>query len=223
MVTNVGTLNHYKNVFHIPEKILSCIPQGADTRSQDYYYKNIVRSNRVNLFYAGIFLKDVRDPRRIFTVLKQHRDSVRLKVSGSIDKLFMQGNEHIVFTGEISHAEVYEHYQDSDCVLFLDNSQVLQTSGKIYELLALRLPVLFIYTNPDSPLKKLCESFGHIIFVENDQLALDSTIRNLTDLVVGAQSWLKSHKGKIYDTEQFSWNSRAMEFKKLLCKEIDGR
>jgi len=217
VVTNIGTLNHYKDAFQIAEKKISCIPQGADTNNQPQPYMENPASEKIQIFYAGIFLANIREPGHLFEALRKHTDLAKLKVCGSIDEYFKTGNDFVEFCGEVSHSQVYKNYHSSDCVLFIDNSYGLQTSGKIYELLALRIPILFLYTDTSSPLKLFCEQFGHVIFIENTQPSLDSSIGNgnLGNLIAVAESWLDSDSGA-YDTSQFSWETRAREFERLI-------
>ncbi len=220
IVTNEATAAHYGQEYHIAKELVSCIPQGAQANPPLASSQPNNSSGLIKMVYAGIFIQSIRNPSLLFNALKAYQDSIALTVYGSIDQCFVDGNEHIAFKGEVPHAEVLDRYPDANCVLYIDNSEGMQTSGKIYELLALRMPVLFIYTNHESPVKRLCEAYQHVILCESSATAISSVLNSLDARIKRANEWLESSEGD-YHPEKFSWESRASQYKDVLismCK-----
>ena len=216
VVTNSSTAEYYSNEYAFDKSNIYVIPQGAPIFKNIENKSSKANQNLTNVVYAGVFLESIRDPRRLFSVLKKYSDTIRLSVFGGINKSFSTNNNHIIFNGWKPHSTIITSYDAADCVLFFDNYEGIQTSGKIYELLATRKPILFVYEQVDSVVKKQVEHYGHIIFVHNRSEAYEAIFENLAERLIKANRWFDTDEGKDYNENQFSWQSRALSFKKVL-------
>ena len=221
VVTNDATKHLYADQFGIDTVDLSVIQQGSILPDWAELADSGSSTLPVKLHYAGLFIDSVRDPRKLFTELSGHTISIKVSVAGSIDQIFQANADHIDFVGMIPWENIDSFYRSADCLLFLDNRSGIQTSGKIYELLATRKPILFCYDNTDSQVKKECEDFGHVIFVKNDAQNLKKKLENLPALIEKSRQWLKSEEGISFKTEQFSWNERAVRFRVVINKLLE--
>jgi len=94
-----------------------------------------------------------------------------------------------------------------DIVVFIDNAFGIQTPGKIFEVIASKKPVLFIYSDESTPAFSIAKTYPNIFFAENKKENIISTLEIITR---EAQS--------IYniDVEMFDWRNRAKDFEKAL-------
>ena len=214
ITTNKMTVDYYCDQFGAHAENVSCVPQGAPVSNSKVVFDNSESDHgaeqAVNMVYAGIFIDKARDPRLLFDILKQFQNEIRVQVCGGINQYFKTDNDHVQFRGEIPHSEIHEFYGQGDLLLYIDNSHGIQTSGKIYELLALRKPILFLYSGANSAVKDECSGFGHIIYVQNNELDLQFVLSDIKMRMEQANVWLESNSD--YNISDFSWDTRASQF-----------
>lgn len=216
VVTNEQTKEHYIDNFGIERRAISCVPQGADIVSLPApIFKESAAA--ISIVYAGLFIRRLRDPLVLFDVLRDFQSDVLLRVYGDIDEEFKIGNGHIEFNQSIAHELVFEQYRAADCVLYFDNKEGIQTSGKIFELLGLRMPIVFVYDSENSSVKEMCSHYGHIIFCKNNASSIVTVLSTIDQRVENANHWLKVNESE-YNTQAFSWDERARQFNDVLKK-----
>ena len=223
LVTNRGTAEHYIEDFGVHPDSITVVPQGAKLPVADDKTKVLpgsFQASQIKLRYAGLFIKDIRDPRLLFSKMKDWQSAVKLTVCGGIDSCFVSGNEHVNFIGWLSEDEIDEFFADADCLLYFDNKRGLQTSGKIYELLATKKPILFLYDNPDSLVMSDCAKYGHIRFVRNEPQAIDNCFATFRDWFAEALFWINDAGGSSYDVSDFSWSNRAEKMAAVFDKLV---
>ena len=91
--------------------------------------------------------------------------------------------------------------------MFIDNDNLLQTPGKIYELLAMKIPILYLFT-VDSETKVMLYGVDGIFFVKND----NQEILNFFHRVIN-----KKYSFRFRDwSNSARWERRAKESHEVL-------
>lgn len=208
IVTNEQTKAHYVKQYGLAGEKISIIPQGIDL---DTFQNTEVSKtdSKLSMIYAGAFYPELRDPRLFFEELKNYEDQFNIEVYGKHLSMFRVKQKNISFYGRISQQELSGKYNASDVLLFFDNKEGIQSSGKIFELLALKKPVVFIYDNEDSYAKEIASSYEHIFFIKNNKGDIKRGLKEL-------MSFLKQDFNMSYDINQFSWSVKADQFKQIL-------
>jgi len=212
VVTNGETKDYYLNEFNISSDKLHIIPQGVNDL---YFTQNLKSKNKqsqqIELIYAGMLYPKLRDPSALIEVLKlpQFRSTLKLNLYGSnISSFLDRDHQNIIDNNRISNIELIQKYRNADVLLYVDNAYGIQTSGKIYELISLKKPILFIYDNPNSSVYKDFRDYSNIIFCMNKNSEIQNALDNLS-------SSISEMKIEDYDVQQFSWKERAKKFKEI--------
>lgn len=207
ILTNKYTMDNYIKTFPIlKEKRFGIIPQGANLINLKNKKNKKILIDKINLIYAGIFYPKLREPHELFKAIK-HKKNIYLNIFGA-PNIYKNLDNRISFKGRVSNAKVLEEYQNSDILIFIDNATGFQTSGKIYELLAIRKPILFIYENDNSPTKEILQNYNFIVFTKN----------NYNDIINGINKIITNSDKFIYNfnINEVSWETRANNYKELL-------
>jgi glycosyltransferase involved in cell wall biosynthesis len=204
LVTNTQTALHYHKEFHLPTKKIAVVPQGVDislfTPKSDIHKSD----DKIKLIYAGALYKDLRDP-TIFlnTIANSDFKNIEIILYSEISRFGdFSDIKNISVRSRITHVELIKKYQNSDILIMFDNAYGMQTSGKIYELLALEKPILFIYSNAESALYLEVKEYGNVITCLNNKKTITSFFNNLNNgnLDLGNLG---------YDRDDFSWQKRS--------------
>jgi hypothetical protein len=211
IVTNEETKKHYSSCFNktLKDKIF-VIPQGAVIPRQELKKEiDYKKKKRIILTYAGIFYKNLREPTELFEAVRRFdKIPIVLKIFPKPTKYPNTCPEKIEYYEMMSNDKVFEQYLASDILVFIDNAHGMQSSGKIFELLACKKPILFIYESEKSVTKKNFEKFKGIFFAKNS-----------FQEIVSALEKIYNSFGKIefdFPLEELSWDKRAKEFEKVL-------
>jgi glycosyltransferase involved in cell wall biosynthesis len=208
IVTNDSTKAHYINMFNVKEEDISIITQGIDLET----FPSSPRSNKTakrQLIYAGAFYPKLRDPSLFLKAMEDHSKEFDILIFGNHLPMFRESASESKFLGRVDQKELAKYYHEADGLLFFDNKEGMQTSGKIYELLALKKPIIFIYENDESPVLDLCKDYNHIMYIKNNM----ESIREKTNEIDG---FLNSDFDFDYDITRFSWKEKARQFDKIL-------
>lgn len=208
IVTNQLTKDHYLKDFNIDNNKISVIPQGVDTSLFVCDKLNFLVGDKIKLCYAGIFYEKLRSPNNFFTAVKKIEQEPELEIAlfGSNRKY---QNRNVTVHEKISQKQLVQVYNESHVLLFFDNAFGLQLSGKIFELIATRKPILFIYSNPESEALKLVNKYPHIFKTRN-------TVEDITDALKKLPDVLQSSEHLDYNVQDLSWENRALGFKNIL-------
>lgn len=208
ILTNKYTKNNYvDNYPSVKNKIFGIIPQGVDIDNIKENEFNNIKNTKIKLIYAGIFYPKLRNPNEIFKAIANYKDEVIFDIYGA-PNIYKNINNKISFKGRVSNEEIINAYQNSDILVFLDNAYGFQTSGKIYELLAIKKPILFIYENEDSPTKEFLVHYDFIIFTKNDHKEI---IKNINLIIKNEKTFTYN-----FNINDISWEKRSIEYKKML-------
>ena len=169
------------------------------------------RNPPIRMVNAGRFYKSLRDPSELYKAVCQFRaGEVILKVFGNIqDKYKPPVSDPRFFAGgAISFEQLAHEYEQSDLVIFLDNARGVQVPGKLYEVLAVNRPVLYIYRDSASPSYDMVKGQDGVIMVQN----------NHRDIAAGIIQIMKMKPGQKYSRESdiYSYDSLAERYRALL-------
>lgn len=215
IVTNNFTMKYYINKYGsiFSNKNVFVIPQGTDILVK---HRKIKKNNQNNfgLIYAGQFYEKLRDPNSLFEAVKSLMHlNINLDIYGGISlKHFsddiLNNETNIKYNGKISHDNLIKEYEISDVLVFIDNAYGIQQSGKIFELMAMKKPILFIYSNERSESFDITMGYDAIEYSINDVNSIKKAINKLK---------ANYHNYKFnYDYTAITWDNRAEKYKNIL-------
>lgn len=161
--------DHYLNVFKVNKEKIKTIEQGISVYFQNIFErKSSINKERIQLIYAGLFYKKLREPYNLYKVIDKFAGKFTLDIYGSINRRFIKKSRFINFRSNVPQSILYDLYKAADIIVFIDNKNGLQIPGKLYEILSLNRPVLYIY-NKNSPSLTYVENKKNIILTRNNQ------------------------------------------------------
>lgn len=215
ILTNTATAEHYQEQFDIPTHRITVIPQGVDIDAlkinQSSEEATTIPHQHTDFIYAGTFYKDLRDP-KYFLEAASSLSLKRTRFHFYSPASFFENYgsvEAIRVHDRVSHDELMRKYQSMDVLLYFDNAYGLQTSGKIYELLALKKPILFIYSTEESAVYNMVKDYSNIMFCKNDITAIRAVLQQLHH-----QGWTSTRP--TYNISEFGWQERAEDYLTVL-------
>jgi hypothetical protein len=151
-VDKVVVLNH--SIKRLYEDIVSntkvnVIEQGLNVSSNNTLNNQNKRFKR--LIYAGGLYHKFREAFHLYDAINEYQGSIRLDIYGNIKDDLLPENDFCTYHGLIKSSELSKEYVNSDCIVFIDNNHGYQVPGKVLEIQQFGLPILFIYSNPNSP------------------------------------------------------------------------
>ena len=175
------------------------------------------RSRPFRLVYAGRFYKKMRDPSELYNAVQEFASGeVILKVFGNIQVKYLPpaGDGRFISGGAVSAEDLAREYDDADLVVYLDNAYGVQVPGKVYEVLAVNRPVLYICRDESSPSFDIMNGKEGVITSTNDQ-------RSIAESIVRA---MKEGAGRSYrrGSEKYTFDSLASSYGILLEELISG-
>lgn len=213
VVTNEQTKKFYLDHYAFLADKISVVEQGIvlPEEESDLTIENLVNKKRYKLVYAGQFYKKLREPYNLYAAIEEintNDKKYKLEIYGNISDLFkIKNSNHIKFSGYLSNDIIWKEINLCDIVVFIDNAFGMQTPGKIFEVIASKKPVLFIYSNEDTPAFLIAKTYPNIFFAKNKKENIISTLEEITK---DAKSFYN------IDVKMFSWCNRAKDFEKSL-------
>jgi hypothetical protein len=165
----------------------------------------------IRIVNAGRFYKSLRDPSELYKAVCQFPiGEVILKVFGNLQDKYKPpiSDPRFFAGGAISFKQLAHEYEQSDLVIFLDNASGVQVPGKLYELLAVNRPVLYIYQDSAAPSYDLVKGQDGVVMVQN----------NHRDIAAGITQIMKMKPGQKYTrgSDKYSYDSLAERYRALL-------
>ncbi|MFB6340644.1 hypothetical protein ACE1ET_02925 [Saccharicrinis sp. FJH62] len=161
----------------------------------------------LKMIYAGRFYNKLREPGALIDALCRS-ENITLDVFGPDSPFnYHKGCNNIIYKGEISNDELNDLYAEYDIVVFIDNAFGKQIPGKLFELIATKCPILYIY-NEASPCLKIMHSYKGAVCVLNEQDMVYKEIRDLLQKIKGLTF--------SYPIDKLSWKNLAEVYKKSL-------
>jgi len=178
------------------------------------------RTERVAPFrivYAGRFYRKMRDPSELYRAVQEFAPGeVHLKVFGNIQEKYLPVASDKRFTagGALNATDLAREYGESDLVVYLDNAYGVQVPGKVYEVLAVNRPVLYICRDEDSPSYEIVNGSDGIFTVTNDYRSI----------AAGITAVMKESAGRDYlrGSERYTFDSLAFSYG-ILLEELISR
>jgi len=220
MVTTPETKDHF--VKHYGRKIaahrIHVVPMGADPAEAVVSHEKPPDAppKVCRLVYAGRFYARLREPYALYEAVRslQHRN-VQLLIYGPPPP-FVAGDKadgtSIQYRGFVSHDAIPHIYAQSDIVVFCDNAFGVQMSGKIFELIAARRPLLCIYENEQSATLNIIRDYPAAVRCKN----------NPSQIAAAITSILANYSRFSYDFDirPFLWETRACECAKVIASVL---
>jgi hypothetical protein len=202
IVTNELTKDHFIREFKINSSLIEIIPQGVDIELIDNKSTvSVVRKSKT-MAYAGRFYNELRSPDALFTALA-NQDYWELHIYGDSPR---KNVKNIFFHKTLEQESLFQRLSQYEILIFVDNKYGVQTSGKIFELLAFKKPILFIKGDLETITFNIAKKYKNVIFCDNN---VDSIIQSFSQF-----DNLKNCDFQ-YDCHDFGWASRAEHYLKL--------
>lgn len=203
LVTNQPTKEFFVNTYKVPQDNIAVVPQGVDVE--------LIQSTRPagsvptphTLAYAGRFYKGLRWPAALFEAMARQA-TYTLHLYGSS---WGKAEANVVEHSKMPQKQLFAELHGNELLVFIDNDKGIQTSGKIYELLAFGKPLLFIKGSERSEAVALAENHKHVIFTENEPDAILAALKKYEE--EGVQPVVEP-------LVEYSWKSRAALYKKAI-------
>jgi hypothetical protein len=166
IVLNEEIKNYYHQIYNFLKHIV-VLEQGTNHGS---FKSDVTKTNRkLELIYAGMLYKKVREPFKLYDAINKYSGGIRLSVYGSFKKKFLPPvNERYFYGGLVDKAVLQAKFSDADVIIFIDNFFGLQIPGKILEILDSDKPILFIYEKDKSPTLKYIKDYEGVYISKND-------------------------------------------------------
>lgn len=208
VLTNTDTLNYYTKILKLPPDRFRLIPQGVDTQlfKPANKMKQYEHGEKIKLVYAGLFYKNLRDP-SLFLKAIADVDHITVDIYAAVHHARAA---NITYYPRKSQTELLAAFHAATALLYFDNAYGMQTSGKIYELLALQKPIVFVYSNPESAVLLACRHYPNVILVRNEEGAIRQILQSLL-------ADLQNIPPPNYAVSDFSWQQRAAAFQSLFA------
>lgn len=207
IVTNNGTKQFYQDSHKVASNKISIIPQGVNLKliKNSIQKGSEISNNHVSLIYSGIFYKKLRSPEELFLAVR-NKPGIELDIYGSSYK---RDFSNIHFRSRMEQKNLFIKMFNSKVLVFIDNAFGFQTSGKIYELLSFKKPILFIFSNPQSEVLALVKRFKNVYICENKQNDIAKTLK----MIIDQSAW---NLNVNYNINSFSWMARAEQYRTLM-------
>jgi len=175
------------------------------------------RSTPFRMVYAGRFYRKMRDPSCLYGAVQQFQPGeVLLKIFGNIQEEYLPpASDPRFMTGGVITAEgLAREYEEADLVVYLDNAYGVQIPGKVYEVLAVNRPVIYICHDEASPSYEIVNGKDGVFTVTNDRQSIAEGIARARQETVAE----KYHRG----SELYTFDSLASRYIVLLEGLISG-
>lgn len=202
IVTNEATKEHFISEFNLNPSFIHIIPQGVNTELIEKISRDSNVKENKSMAYAGRFYNQLRCPEALFEALSS-QDSFTLDVYGNNPKTELK---NVSFQNSLEQEELFRRLTHYEVLVFIDNKSGIQTSGKIFELLAFKKIMLFIKGDEETATFKLANKFQNVIFCDNNKGAILQAIFKIKTF---------SNLNFNYDCHNFSWRTRAENYLKI--------
>lgn len=225
-VTTNTTKDAFQRLFHgLPD--VSVVKQGVDYkmfRNTELLAKSS-DSNTLQLFYSGIFYKDIRNPEAFFTAISRIQrlaKNVDIIIAGNMENYILEMINttyfpefiNIKLIGNISFEEVVNYQRNSDGLLFFGNKGALQVPGKIYEYLVSGTPIFSVAYQYDA-ISEMINNYNRgetsLNSVEQIRDSFENFIHNLCSECVPYST---------AELKEFDWHNISEEMNNIVIKTV---
>ena len=187
-------------------EVFTRIPDGRANRSAPF-----------RMVYAGRFYESMRDPTELYKAVALFPSGhLELQIFGNIQDKYRppESDSRFVAKPTVSAGDLALEYEHSDIVVYIDNAYGVQVPGKVYEVLAVNRPVLYIFQDSASPSFELFKDHEGIVMVQN----------NYNDIAEGIKQAMNFKGGLKYErgSDRYTFNALAARYRDLL-EELNAR
>lgn len=182
-------------------------------------FNRITNNKQLKVFYAGNFIGKIRDPSLLADVLSEFKKEILFIHAGNDKWINMFKNrlqESFIYLGKLSHEEVINWYKSVDVLLYLGNATSCQLSGKFFEYLGFRKPMLHIYQNFRDDTVFLFHAMPVGLSVFYERLSLRLALKRLIDTFKSGYLSFYTVKCPKDLLLKFSWKGLAQEYLSFL-------
>ncbi len=175
------------------------------------------RSAPFRMVYAGRFYSGMRDPSGLYAAVRKFSpEEVLLKIFGNIQQEYLPpaSDPRLITGGAVNAERLASEYEEADLVVYLDNARGVQVPGKVYEVLAVNRPVLYICHDEASPSWEIMNGKDGVFTVTNDQQSIEEGIARVMKETPAAE-YLRG-------SEMFTFESLASRYGVLIEGLISG-
>ena len=220
IVTTEEIKRDYVKNYNIPKEKIIVIFQGYDEEEIRYLEQTkpiseVNDEDGLKLFYAGSFYH-FRNPSNFFEALREI-PGLRFYYAGRnieyIPKDLLK-NGKIIYLGVLPHRKVLEMALNMDVVVYIANKNSTHLSGKIFEYIGLKKPILCIVYNENDWISQLVKKYNLGIVSLNSKKEIKDSLKYLLNLKMKGvlnEKFCTNSRSEIY--ENFSWKT---QIKKLV-------
>ena len=212
--------------FHVlRQKMSTVIYQGYPVLLPSKFAKYSFNTRKIKLFFAGNFIEVIREPILLSRILKEFKDDIDFIHVGN-DYWFSlfrkQLGDSYIYLGKLPHEKVINLYKKIDVLLYLGNSTSCQLSGKYFEYLGTKKPILHVYQNFQDDTLKIFSimPFGFSSFYE--ELCLRLTFKRLISSFKTGRLPSCCRAGFDDIVSVFSWRSLAKSYLSFLEELVEA-
>ncbi len=214
VVTNVATKNFMVATYgFLPDRI-AVIPQGTIAVAPSEVL-DTPQSDAVVFSYAGAFYAGLREPYSFLKAI-QHidRPAVAVQFIG-VAPVWTKDYPFVQHLPRMENAAVLAAYMKSTVLVFFDNAYGIQTSGKIYELVALNKPLLLITTAARRYIFDEFKDLEGVVIADETVASIQERILYLLDGSLPCDRSAVQHR--------YSWHARSVAYLEFLAQMVDGK
>lgn len=208
IVTNHGTSNYYYNQYNYAGKIF-VLPNGFWTSDYSFPARSCCEYNEIKAIYAGALYENLRPIGPLLEVVKGLSDKMNLTLISNHQRDIDVSN--IRFLPRMKADQLFNYYYEANLLIYIDNKSGIQTSSKLFELLSLGKPILFLYTF-ESENYLFAREFSWVFMVRNE-------VNEIRDCILNQLYRQKLDYLPLYDQiENKTWQEVAKVYRMVLTQ-----
>ncbi|VEF25373.1 Uncharacterised protein [Shewanella baltica] len=217
IVTNEATKNEFYRIFRCDINYnIAVIPQGTTISNCSNYHKRKYNLGKVNFLYAGVFYPGLRDPYDFFIASQRLLDKISVDIYGAGDSYGKYIGSNIKVHKSITSVLLVEKYHQSDALIYFANKSGCQSSGKLYELLSCKKPILYIVGEKETFMEQEMAAYDFVFFCNNNKDSIFEAIELIVEKIHSNFEFSYN-----FDLDSISWENRAELYKHCL-NELDS-
>jgi len=167
-------------------------------------------TRKIKMLYAGGLYYKLREPFELYKAIENiQNNEISLDIYGNIStSLLPKNSRKIFYLGVLTQSQLIEKYMQSQLLIFIDNAFGYQVPGKLLEMISLKKPILFIYSNNNSPSLHYIKKSSNVFLVKNEAGVIQKEIIKILNT--------KSNSIEGTDVVEFTWNKLAKKYKVIL-------
>lgn len=178
IVMSEPLLELYATELNVEREKMRFVPPPISKKNvykKDKYIYEFENQDVIKLLYAGTIYPGFRDENELVKAIKGE-NKFSLEIISRINKNSLL---NIKYSNWLPKEELFLQYDSSDILVFIDNFYGYQVPSKIFELLALQKPILFIYDERNLYLYNILKNQKGIFLVKNKASNIRQVIHDI--------------------------------------------